>query len=100
KDRRPPGNDRSRTGDADHGAHHTRARDHGVVRAIEHPVRLSAAATGSVEATPAYTPRLSGDRLEQSGFNRALINVDASLPVESRFDGLTRISPHAPETVG
>ena len=40
------------------------------------------------------------DRLEQSGFNRALINVDASLPVEWHFDGLVRISPDTPETVG
>jgi len=48
----------------------------------------------------AVTPPRMSDRLEQSGFNRALINVDASLPVEWHFDGLVRISPDTPETVG
>jgi hypothetical protein len=43
---------------------------------------------------------MSGDRLEQAGFNRALINVDASLPLEWHFDGLIRISDDTPETVG
>jgi len=35
-----------------------------------------------------------------TGFNRALIHVDANLPVEWHFDGLTRISPDTPETIG
>jgi hypothetical protein len=43
---------------------------------------------------------MSGDRLEQAGFNRALIHLNASLPIEWHFDGLTRISPDTPETVG
>jgi hypothetical protein len=39
------------------------------------------------------------DRLEQSGLNRGWINVDASLPIEWQFDGLTRVSDQTPETV-
>jgi hypothetical protein len=42
---------------------------------------------------------MSGGRLEQAGLNRAWINVDASLPLEWQFDGLTRISDKTPETV-
>ena len=39
------------------------------------------------------------DRLEQSGLNRAWINVDARLPVEWTFDGLIRVSDQTPESV-
>jgi hypothetical protein len=42
---------------------------------------------------------MSGDRLERAGLNRAWIHVEASLPVEWQFDGVTRISDHTPETV-
>jgi hypothetical protein len=42
---------------------------------------------------------MSGDRLEQGGFNRALINLSASLPLEWQLDGLARISDHSPEKV-
>jgi len=42
---------------------------------------------------------MSGDRLEQAGLNRAWISLEASLPLEWQFDGLTRISDKTPETV-
>jgi hypothetical protein len=50
-------------------------------------------------ADRAYTPGMSGDRLEQAGLNRAWISLEASLPVEWQVDGLTRISDKTPETV-
>jgi hypothetical protein len=42
---------------------------------------------------------MTSDRLEQSGLNRAWINLEASLPLEWQIDGLVRVSAKTPETV-